>query len=131
MIKIGLKGSATRTVDESLTAKTMGSGTLDVFATPAMIALIEEAACACLSGHLEDGITTVGTLIHVQHTAATPIGCTVRAECEITEIDGRRYVFRVSAFDECGPIGDGIHERFAVDSAKFMQKTNKKSKQTN
>ena len=109
----GMKGKAETVVTEKNTAKAMGSGTLDVFATPAMVALMEEAAWKCVAPEL-----------NVQHTSATPLSMHVTAECELTEVDNRRLVFTVKAFDEAGPIGSGTHERFIVKDEKFVAKAN-------
>ena len=106
-------------VDDTNTAVTMGSGSLKVFATPAMIALIEKAACKALEGQLEDGQTTVGTKLDVAHIAATPIGMNVTAEAVLTEIDNRRLVFEVVARDEKDIIGKGVHERFIVNAKTY------------
>ena len=122
----GMKGKAETVVTETNTAKAMGSGTLDVFATPAMVALMEEAAWKCVAPELEPGMGTVGTLMNVQHTSATPLSMHVTAECELTEVDNRRLVFTVKAFDEVGPIGSGTHERFIVKDEKFVAKANAK-----
>ena len=126
MLEIGMKNSCSVKVDETDTAKTMGSGSLDVFATPSMIALMEKSASECVQSHLEDGNTTVGTLMNVKHLSATPLGMNVTAECELVEIDGRRLVFIVTASDERGEIGKGTHERFIIDAERFMAKTNSK-----
>ena len=117
MLTTGTKGKAEVKVDDTNTAVTMGSGSLKVFATPAMIALIEKAACKALEGQLEDGQTTVGTKLDVAHVAATPVGMNV------TAIDNRRLVFEVVARDEKDIIGKGIHERFIVNAEKFTAKT--------
>ena len=126
MLEIGLKNECTTVVNETNTAKTIGSGSLDVFATPMMIALIEKASAQCVASHIDEGMTTVGTLVNVQHLSATPLGMTVTASCELTEIDNRRLVFAVEAKDERGIIGKGTHERFIVNAQKFMDKTNSK-----
>ena len=105
------------------TAKAVGSGTLEVLATPKMIALMEEAAYKCIANDLEAGTTSVGTLMNVKHLSATPVGMDVRACATVTEVDGRRVVFKVEAFDSCGMIGEGIHERFVVAEEKFVTKT--------
>ena len=126
MLEIGMKNNCTVKVTDANTAKTMGSGSLDVFATPSMIALMEKAASECVQSHLEDGSTTVGTLMNVKHLSATPLGMNVTAECELVEIDGRRLVFTVTASDERGEIGKGTHERFIIDAERFMAKTNSK-----
>ena len=122
MLTTGTKGKAEVKVDDTNTAVTMGSGSLKVFATPAMIALIEKAACKALEGQLEDGQTTVGTKLDVAHIAATPIGMNVTAEAVLTEIDNRKLVFEVVARDEKDIIGKGIHERFIVNAEKFTAK---------
>lgn len=122
MLVTGIKGKAETVVTENNTAKAMGSGTLEVFATPAMVALMEKAAYACVAEELEPGMGTVGTQMDVKHVAATPTGMRVTAECELIEIDGRRLVFSVKAFDASGMIGIGTHERFIVKDEKFMAK---------
>lgn len=126
MLTIGLKYIASTTVTEDKTARMMSSGTLDVFATPAMIALMEEAAYKAVTDHLDEGCGSVGTYLDIKHTAATPLGMTVRAEAELCEIDGRRLVFTLKAYDEAGLIGEGRHERFIIQNEKFMARTNAK-----
>ncbi|MGI5905945.1 MAG: thioesterase family protein [Candidatus Pararuminococcus gallinarum] len=121
-ILIGAKLSKETEVTQENTAKTVGSGEIDVFATPMMIALIEEAAAACCKQFLEEGMTTVGTLVNVSHVAATPVGMTVRAEAEIAGVDGREITFTVKAYDEKGMIGEGQHKRFIVKTEKFREK---------
>ncbi len=122
----GLSGTASVTVTPDLTANAFASGTVAVYATPAMIALIEAAAVAALDGHLPEGKTSVGTRIDVQHLAATPVGMTVSATATLTEVDGRRLVFEVSAADPVEVIGSGTHERFIVDRDRFEQKVREK-----
>ena len=129
MLEQGLTYTATTTVTEDKTAKAMGSGTLDVFATPAMIALMENAAYQAVAPHLDEGMGSVGTYLAVKHLAATPLGMTVRCEAELLEIDRRRLVFKVTAYDETGVIGEGTHERFIINNESFMQKTNAKNAQ--
>lgn len=126
MLKTGIKGMQEVLVTEANSAKTMGSGTLDVFATPSMIALMEKTAWTSVAEHLEEGNGTVGTELNVKHTAATPLGMTVRCESELIEVDGRRLVFKVAAFDEVGLVGEGTHERFIVNNEKFQGKANSK-----
>ena len=126
MLEIGLKGRQTETVTEENTADSIGSGMLRVYATPAMIALMERAALSSVAEYLDDGMSTVGTLINVAHTSASPVGATITAESELTLIDRRRLVFKVIAYDDAGQIGSGTHERFIVDSDKFFEKTIKK-----
>jgi len=126
MLTVGMKGKAETVVSEKNTAKIMGSGTLDVFATPAMVALMEEAAWKCVAEALDPGMGTVGTSMQVKHLSATPLGMRVTAECELIEVDGRRLVFTVQASDEAGLIGTGTHERFIIAEEKFMAKTESK-----
>ena len=121
-IFIGRKASSATQVTAQNTAKAVHSGSLDVFATPMMIALMESAACECLAGTLEPGQTSVGTSVDVEHTAASPLGAVITATAEITGIDGRRIEFEVSASDEKAEIGRGTHERFIVDEKRFMAK---------
>ncbi|MBQ5837649.1 MAG: thioesterase family protein [Clostridia bacterium] len=118
-----VKATVNDIVTDNNTAVSVGSGSLAVYATPAMLALIEKAACVALEGVLNDGETSVGTLLNVKHIAATPVGMKVSATAELIERDGRRLVFNVTANDECGLIGEGTHERFVVNSEKFIQKT--------
>lgn len=118
-----IKATVTEAVSEQNTALSVGSGSLRVYATPAMLALIEKAACKALEGLLAEGETTVGTLLNVKHLAATPVGMQVGATAELIERDGRKFVFSVTASDECGVIGEGTHERFLVFSDKFTDKT--------
>lgn len=122
----GIKFSIERKVTEHMTARVMGSGTLDVFATPSMIALIEETAWRSVAPQLESGMATVGTLLNVSHVAPTPVGMTVKCETELTEVDGRRLVFSVKVSDECGEIGRGTHERFIINEEKFQKKADAK-----
>lgn len=126
MLEIGIKGKEETVVSETNSAKTMGSGTLDVFATPAMTALMEKTAWKSVAAHLDEGCGTVGTLLNITHDAPTPFGMKVWCESELTEIDGRRLVFHVTAYDEKGKIGEGRHERFIIQNEKFQAKANKK-----
>ncbi len=126
MLQPGIKGRKSVTVSEANTAKTMGSGTLDVFATPAMIALIEQAAYTSVASELEPGWGSVGTALNVQHLSATSVGMTVTAETELVEVDRRRLVFSAQVFDETGLVGQGTHERFLVENEKFQSKANAK-----
>ncbi|MBD5114579.1 MAG: thioesterase family protein [Ruminococcaceae bacterium] len=127
-MEIGLKNTKQIKVEEKDTALTYGSGTLKVFATPAMIALMENTAMNAVSAYLEEGEATVGTEINVKHLSATPVGGTVTCEAELAEIDGRRLVFNVKAFDDKGIIGEGTHQRFIVKTEKFLVKTYDKLK---
>ncbi len=125
-LKVGITGSTEVLVSEANTAKTMGSGSLDVFATPAMIALMEKAASMTVQNYIDEDSSTVGTMINIKHIAATPIGMNVTAKAELVEIDGKRLVFSVEAFDGKDKIGEGQHERFIIKAAKFIAKANSK-----
>ena len=127
MVSIGLKGTATVKASELNSAKTMGSGSLDVFATPSMVALMEKSAVNTIADYLEEGETTVGTLVNITHISATPLGMNITAEAEVIEVNGRELVFNVVASDDAGVIGKGTHKRFIVNAEKFMSKTNSKS----
>ena len=126
MLETGIKGTKEITVTNELTAKTMKSGALDVFATPAMIALMEEVAYKSVAPELEEGCGTVGTMMNIKHVAATPVGMKVTCETELVKVDGRALTFSVKAYDECGLRGEGEHERFIVDDVKFQSKANGK-----
>ena len=110
-----------------MSAARIGSGLVEVFATPMMVALIEQTCLESVLPHLEEGQGTVGTLVNVSHVSATPIGMRVWCESELVEVDRRRLVFKVKAYDECGLIGEGTHERFIIDNAKFMEKIKAKN----
>ncbi|EEG77424.1 thioesterase family protein [Dethiobacter alkaliphilus] len=127
MLKQGLTGEAAMKVAKGNTAMEVGSGSVPVFATPMLVALMENAAINALKGQLEDGQTTVGMKVDVAHTAATPIDMTVTAHAELVEVEGRRLRFKVTAVDDAGPVGEGTHDRFVVDQAKFMAKVEQKS----
>ena len=121
-IAIGMKGEAVTLAEREDTAKEVGSGSLLVYATPCMAALMEGAACDAIDGALDEGTTTVGTELIIQHLSATPVGMEVRAEAEVTAVDGKVITFRVSAFDEAGEIGRGTHKRVVVSSQRFLDK---------
>ena len=123
MIETGLKGSAQATVTIENSALRMGSGDCPVFATPAMVALMEEAASHSVAPFLNEGETTVGTQLNIRHSAATALGRTVRAESELIQVDGRKLMFKVRAYDEAGEIGSGEHERAVVNREKFLART--------
>lgn len=125
-IEIGLRGRADDIVTEKNTAAAAGSGGLQVFGTPFMVALMEKAAWASIAPHLAPGDSTVGTKVDISHLSATPIGMKVWAESEITLVDGKRIELTVSAYDEKGLIGEGTHERFIVTDERFQAKTNRK-----
>ena len=126
MLVLNKEGTAGTVVDQSNTAKTMGSGSLEVYATPALCDLMEKAACNCIEGCLEEGKTTIGTKLDISHLAATPIGMTVTCTARLIEIDNRRLLFEVTASDGVDTIGKGTHERFIVDAVKFMGKASSK-----
>lgn len=121
-ITVGLKHIVSESVTEGNTARAMGSGTLPVYATPAMTCLMERAAAELLEPLLPEDWTTVGISLQVQHKAPTPVGAVVRAEAEVIAVDGRKVTFSVRAFDDREEIGSGQHERFAVQSEKFLAK---------
>ena len=123
-MEIGIKGKQTFTVTEDKLASKVGSGLVAVFATPMMIAAIENTAAASVAPYLEEGKTTVGTLVNVTLVAATPLGMTVRIETELTDIavNGKILTFRVAAYDEVGLIGEGTHQRAVVDRTRFEAK---------
>lgn len=125
-LHVGMRGTIIRKVDETSTAASFGSGGVRVFATPLMIGMMEGAACSAIHPFMEDGKTTVGTTVDIKHMSATPVGMNVSANAELIEIDGRRLVFKVEAFDDKDKIGEGTHERFIIDTEKFMQKTEAK-----
>src|SRR5215470_15549915 len=120
----GLTGESTTTVVHENTAAYVGAGGVEVFGTPMMIALMEQAAWQSVANNLDPGYVTVGTVVNVRHLAATPLGQKVRATAELIEIDGRRLLFKVEAYDEKQKIGEGQHERFIVNLEKFMQRLN-------
>ena len=126
MLREGLKGTKEVIVTKELSAQSVGSGLLPVYATPSMIALMENTAFESVAQYLEEGCGTVGTSLNVKHVAATPIGMKVTCESELIKVDGRALTFSVKAYDECGLIGEGMHERFIITEDKFMAKTNDK-----
>lgn len=121
-LKPGLAGTAETVVRETNTALAMGSGSLHVFATPSMIALMEQAACNAVAACLDEESTSVGTLVNITHDAATGMGKKVTATATLVEVQGRKLVFEVTAADEDKQIGKGTHERFIVNKEKFMAK---------
>ncbi len=122
MLKIGLSAQSRIEVSQNNTAIALGSGDLEVFATPAMIALMENAAMKAVAAELEEGSTTVGTAMSASHVKASGIGSQVVATAEVIEVEGRKISFKVEAHDTEGLIGEGEHTRFVVDKTKFMQK---------
>ena len=129
MLETGIKGHKELMVTPDKTAKAMGSGALDVFATPCMIALMENTAFESVQAELEEGCGTVGTALNVKHVAATPVGMKVTCDTELIKVDGRALTFLVKAYDACGLIGEGEHERFIISEEKFQAKTEAKNGQ--
>ena len=121
-MEVGLKYESTVAVSQSNTAATLGSGDMDVFATPAMVALMENAAMLAVAAHLPEGSATVGTQMNTSHVKASPLGATITASAELTEVEGRKLTFAVKAWDEKGTIGEGVHTRFVVDRERFLSK---------
>ena len=118
----GLSFTATMRVATEVTAEYIGSGDLAVLATPAMCALMENAAMMAVAQHLEEGQTTVGTALNIEHSRATKVGAVVTATAVLTEVNGRELKFNIAARDEVGVIGEGTHTRFIVNREKFMAK---------
>ena len=121
-ITVGMKGEVATLAEREDTAKEVGSGSLLVYATPCMVALMEGAACEAIQDALSDSQTTVGTELNIQHISATPVGLEVRAEAEVIAVDGKVITFQVKAFDEAGEIGKGTHKRVIVNTQKFLEK---------
>lgn len=122
IVEVGMTGSAETLVERADTAQEVGSGSLLVYATPCMVALMEGAACEAVAEGLEEGQTTVGTALNIEHISATPVGLEVRAEAEVTAVAGKVITFAVRAFDEAGEIGHGTHQRVVVNSQRFLDK---------
>lgn len=122
MLALGLRGHAAVDVVPANTAAALRSGDVPVFGTPALVALMEQAAVAALAGHLEPGETTVGTRIDVAHLAATPVGERVRAEAVLIGLEGRSLRFAVVAFDGRQKVGEGVHQRAVVGRERFLAK---------
>ena len=122
-IEIGMKGEVQTIVEREDTAAEVGSGSLLVYATPCMVALMEGAACEAIAGELKEAETTVGTELNIQHISATPVGLEVRAVATVTNLEGKVITFDVEAFDEAGPIGKGTHKRVLITAQRFLDKT--------
>ena len=125
-IKVGLRREERGLSDEAHSARAVGSGLLPVLATPAMTALMEQAAATAIGEFLPEGWTSVGISLDIEHTSATPLGMGFRAEAEVTAVEGRKVLFAVRAYDDAGEIGHGTHARFAVESEPFLAKAAKK-----
>ena len=121
-IEIGMKGEVSTLAEREDTALEVGSGSLLVYATPCMVALMEGAACEAIEAALGEDKTTVGIELNIQHIAATPVGMEVRAEAEVTAVEGKIITFTLRAFDEAGEIGKGTHKRAIVPVQKFLDK---------
>ncbi len=127
-IKPGLVGETTITVTKDQTARHLGSGNIDVYATPAMVALMEQTALSTIDPLLDKGQASVGTALDIKHIAATPLGHKVRARAEVIEVDRRRVTFRVQAWDEQELIGEGTHTRFIIDTNRFLDNLKAKAR---
>ena len=125
-IKIGMSGRAETTVEREDTALEVGSGSLLVYATPCMVALMEAAACDAIAQAIPEDKTSVGTMLSVSHISATPVGLDVNAVAQVTEIDKNTITFSIEAFDEKGKIGEATHKRAIVTVQRFLDKTYEK-----
>lgn len=121
-IAVGMKGQAANLVEREDTAYEVGSGSLLVYATPCMVALMEGAACEAIAEAMPEDKTSVGIELNISHLAATPVGLEVSATAEVTAVDGNIITFRLEAFDEKGKIGEGIHKRAVVTTQRFLDK---------
>lgn len=121
-IKIGMNGQVSTLAEREDTALEVGSGSLLVYATPCMAALMEAAACEAIADGLDAQETTVGIELNIQHLSATPVGLEVRAEAQVTAVEGKIISFTVTAYDEAGKIGEGTHKRAVVNSQRFLEK---------
>ena len=122
-ITVGMKAEVGTLVEREDTAMEVGSGSLLVYATPCMVALMEGAACEAIAEALAEGQTSVGTELNIRHVSATPVGLEVRAEAEVTAVEGRVITFEVKAYDESGLIGEGSHKRAIINTQRFLDKT--------
>lgn len=125
-ITVGMKGEVSTLVEKEDTAAEVGSGSLLVYATPCMVALMEGAACEAIAAAMDESRTTVGTELNIRHISATPVGLEVRAEAEVTAVEGKIITFQISAYDEAGKIGEGTHKRCIVTSQRFLDKAYEK-----
>ena len=123
VIEVGMKGVVSTLVEREDTAKEVGSGSLLVYATPCMVALMEGAACEAIAEALPEEKTSVGIELNISHLSATPVGLEVRAEAEVTAVEGSIITFAVTAYDEAGKIGEGTHKRAIVSTQRFLDKT--------
>ena len=121
-IEIGMTGEVRTMAEREDTALEVGSGSLLVYATPCMVALMEGAACEAIQNALPEDKTSVGTYLEISHLAATPVGLEVWAQAEVTAVNGNTITFQVTAFDETGKIGEGIHKRAVINTQRFLDK---------
>ena len=122
VITVGMKGEVSTLVEREDTAAEVGSGSLLVYATPCMVALMEGAACEAIAAALPEEKTSVGIALNISHLAATPVGMEVRAEAEVTEVEGNTITFQITAYDEAGKIGEGTHKRAIITAPRFLDK---------
>lgn len=122
-IEVGMKAEVLSLVEREDTAQEVGSGSLLVYATPCMVALMEGAACEAIAEGLDENETTVGIELNIKHLSATPVGLEVRAEAEVTAVEGKVISFQLKAYDEAGLIGEGTHKRCLVNAQKFLERT--------
>lgn len=122
-IEVGMKSEVVNLVEREDTAQEVGSGSLLVYATPCMAALMEGAACEAIADSLGENETTVGIELNIKHVSATPVGLEVRAEAEVTAVEGKIITFALKAYDEAGLIGEGTHRRALVNAQKFLERT--------
>ena len=126
MIKPGIIGSMETAVTEQFSAKTLGSGTMDVLGSPGLAALLERCAWESVAPFLDEGEGSVGIRLDLKHISATPVGKTIRCESELVDVADRRLLFKIRAYDEAGMIGEGVHERFVINKERFLEKAQKK-----
>ncbi len=122
-ITVGMTGTVSTYVEREDTAAEVGSGSLLVYATPCMVALMEGAACEAIQEALPEGKTSVGIELNISHISATPVGLEVRAEAEVTAVDGSIITYQLTAYDEKGKIGEGTHKRAIISTERFLEKT--------
>ena len=122
-VTVGMKGTAENLCEKEDTALEVGSGSLLVYATPCMAALMEAAACDAIAEGLDESETTVGIELNLKHISATPVGLEVRAEAEVTAVEGKIVTFQITAYDEAGVIGEAAHKRACVNVQKFLDRT--------
>lgn len=127
-MEVGIKGKKERVIPYEQTAEYISSGLLPVFATPCMIQFMEETSRVSVEPYLAEGQSTVGTSVNIKHLASTFVGCKVTCESELVEIDRRRLVFNVKVYDDKELLGEGQHERFIIDNAKFIARLNDKKR---